>query len=617
MWRRIGSLKSSHLQGASFRVLFVIKKFLFVICFFCLVNAWCLMSASAQDISFDATVNANKISLQDILELTLTVHGAKADGSTVPLPAVDGFETRFVGPATSFSIVNGVSSSERSFIYNLFPTKSGHFQIPSVPLVIDGKTYTTAPIDVDVVNKPSEASNMKNTEVSLEQSIDDKVFMRTSIEPKEVYLGQKTPIVMTVYVKDLSLQLASAPFMTPDGLTADNTASMHKDTEVINGVTFNTLRFDANIYPNRLGDLNVGPFQAVGELIYRVKRNTNDLFGDLFATEQTRPVTLHSPAISFRVLPLPQVGRPADFSGAVGQYDFKVTVGPLSVKLGDPITMRMTISGQGRFKGLVMHSFNDEHFKMYDPQIKEDENSKTLEQVIIPTGQNITQVPALSFSYFDPQAKQYKTITQGPFPIKILPSGVGQEFKAYGFIEKTKQTTDKPIVVKIDGAKRFACHLLDKSKIMARGIRFWPSLLVIAFLWFVFGFWMRFQHRLENDTVFARRWKADSKARELLKTTKVYLQQNNSKEFYSSLNKTLNDYLADKMHVPLASLSWHRIETHLKERSVEALKLETIKTLFEHCDLVRFASATLSSEQMHKDFDQLQDLISYLPKVLK
>ena len=584
------------------------------ICFLFFVISQGSFYVYAEDISFEATVNSNKISIQELLELTLTVHGAKADISTIPTPTVDSFETRFVGPSTRFSMVNGVTSSEHSFIYNLFPSKVGHFQIPSIALMLEGHTYNTSPIDVEVIDKPVELAS--NGTASQQENFNDKVFMKTSIEPKEVYVGEKTPLMMKIYVKDLSLQLAAAPSLKPDGFKADATASMQKEKENINGMNYDTLRFDVNIYPTRSGDITVGPFQAVGDLIYRIKQN-NDFFGTLLATEQTRPITLNAPAITLHAVPLPMSGKPEIFFGAVGQYDFKASVGPASVKVGDPLTLHMTISGQGYFKDLAMPVFNDHRFKIYDPQIKDNENSKTLEQVIIPTAQDIIEVPAISFSYFDPQIKRYKTITQGPFPVKVLAPAVGQEFKAYGFVDKTKSVPEKSFDFKFNGIRDWARQTLVKLQVMVKDWRFWGAILLITIIWFGWKLWQAFKNRLQNDVAFARRYKAEAKARESLKATKTNLQNNNSKEFYTSLYKTLNDYLADKMHVPLAGLNGGMIEAYLKERSVEPSKLQTIKILFEHCDLVRFASVSMSQEQMQKDYEQLQDLMGYLPRILK
>jgi len=579
--------------------------------------SFCPLKAWAEDVSFEATVNENKIGLQDMIELTLTVHGSKSDLKPITLPLMDGFDARFVGPATRYMIVNGVSSSERSFVYNLFPSKIGHFQIPALEMSVEGKVYHSSPIDIDVVDKVVDSGASADAqEANTQQGIEDKVFMRSSILPKEVYVGEKTPLEMKVFVNGLSMQLAGAPYVAPDGFAADTTANMIRSREVLNGINYDSLRFNTNIYPLRSGVLKVGPFTAQGELIYRAKES-NDLFGDFFARTQSRPITLNAAPVSVNVLPLPLEGQPVHFDGAVGQYDFKASVGPLTVKVGDPLTLHMSITGNGRFKNLKFPVLNSPDFKTYDPQVKDDENGITLEQVIIPTSKDITQIPALAFSYFDPREKKYKTITQGPFPVKVIAPAANDEFKAYGFVDKSKSASDKPVIVKFDGINHLIQWVLNRVLSLLKNLFFWIALVVIVMGWLGFYWWGAFQERLQKDEKFARQWKADAKAKELMKNTKMQLEQKSSKGFYGSLYKTLNDYLADKMHLPVASLTWDIIETALKVRSVDGQKLQLMKELMERCDLVRFASATISQEQMSQDFASLEDLMNYLPKIFK
>src|SRR5437016_300440 len=104
----------------------------------------------AQDISFNAVVSSNKVSPSDVVQLTLTITGTKGDFSPLELGAIDGFDVRYVGPSTSISFINGAYSREKSFIYNLLPLKTGHFQIPSFSTTINNQKYTTQPIDIDV-----------------------------------------------------------------------------------------------------------------------------------------------------------------------------------------------------------------------------------------------------------------------------------------------------------------------------------------------------------------------------------------------------------------------------------------------------------------------------------
>lgn len=578
-----------------------------------LIVAMVPLTALAGDVRLEATVNATRISLEDMLELRLTVYDSKDALDPVQLPLIDGFDARYVGPATRYMIINGVSSSERSLIYNLFPSKTGRLTIPAISLTIEGRVYQTEPIDIEVVDAPKGASLADAQEADLQQGISDKVFMSASIDPREFYVGERTPLVMKVFVNGLSLQLAGTPYLKPDGFSADTTANMQKSREVLNGISYDSLRFDTNIYPSRPGMLKVGPFTAQGELVYRVKES-NDIFGDFFGRTQTRPITLTAPAVEIKVLPLPQEGRPLDFSGAVGRYDFKASVSPLAVKVGDPLTVKMQITGEGSFKKLSFPKIEEGNFKTYEAQIKENENGAFLEQVIIPTAKSTAEIPSLSFSYFDPVAKAYKTLTQGPFKIEVTDSEGKDEFKAYGFVDKSGAQEQQASSFMASG---FLKESLKKAGALFRNIYVWIVLIVLVIAiaaWRISGY---FKERLNNDDRFARQWRAQSRAKESMKKARDLLRAQRSKEFYACIYKTLNDYLADKMHLPSASLTWPLIDELLKKHAVEQAKAGQLKALFERCDMVRFASSDPAFEQKEQDLALTEDILNYLSKILK
>src|SRR5437868_5879177 len=129
----------------------------FILSFLILMATTGLLSADA--VTFEATINSPRISLDEVLQLTLTVTGVNQNLQPISLPVLDGFSAKYMGPSTSVSIINGDYHSARSFIYDLFPNKTGHFQIPPISATISGQTYTTKPIDVDVLpNTTAQAS---------------------------------------------------------------------------------------------------------------------------------------------------------------------------------------------------------------------------------------------------------------------------------------------------------------------------------------------------------------------------------------------------------------------------------------------------------------------------
>ena len=171
------------------------------------------------------------------------------------------------------------------------------------------------------------------------------------------------------------------PQFDKTGFMVDDFEKPEQGSQVVNGVRYDTVEFKTNIYPNRLGDLTLGPVQIQGNVLYKTGQNNpfnqdNDIFGadvfnSFFDSYATRPVTVTSQPIILHVSPLPQENRPNDFSGAIGQFDFQASVSPLQVKAGDPLTLKMDVKGSGNFKNLKMPVFQAAGFKSYDASDQE------------------------------------------------------------------------------------------------------------------------------------------------------------------------------------------------------------------------------------------------------
>jgi len=582
----------------------------------------------ADPVTFDATINSPQISLDEVLQLTLTFSGINQDLDPVSLPVVDGFTAKYIGPSssTSMEIINGNTQthSTRSFIYNLFPLKVGHFQIPPISATINGQTYTTKPIDVEVVQSTSQASNSDDqNQAPSDQSINDKVKLIAWIDQRNVYLNQQVPLTVRLLYRDVPLRDVQYPAFDKTGMNADDFDKPVQGTMTINGVQYNGVEFKTNIYPTHLGDLTVGPVQIQGNVLYKTQQNNPfgdnnpfnaDIFNSFFDSYATRPVTISSQPIQLHVSMLPDENKPADFSGALGQYDFQASVAPAKVKLGDPLTLKMDIKGSGNFKNLKMPEFRATGFKSYQPQIKNTGDEKTLEEVIIPVSSSITQVPALNFSYFDTASGNYKTITQGPFPIEVTPPSPDQDFKAIGFAD---MTNPQAIAANQFSWGRVFNKLGLLFKKLTASIWFWISLIVILIAGVSYILWKGFQERLENDPAFARRLKAVREARQALKSAEGYIAGGQVKDFYALLTKVLHDYLANKWHESSAALSTQEILNHLKAANVDETHISKAKNILEQADLVCFAGAQRSSADMRTDLSGVGELIAYFEKVLK
>jgi hypothetical protein len=585
-----------------------------------------LPSALAEDVSVAATVTANRLSLGNSAQLIVTVRGTQKV-EPASLPPIDGFDTRYIGPQTQVSIVNGNYTSSKSFIYSLFPNKTGQFKIPSFSLTVDGQEFHTDPIDMTVEDAPAAGSataSGSGGDVSA-ASLKDKIMLIMGTSKNEVYVGEQVPLTVKLLYTGVTISEIQFPTFDFVGFTKDDFGQPQQSQQVINGVGYNVVDFKTFVSPIRTGELTLGPAKLEANLVYRnaMQNNfgsngfANDIFDNFFNNYEKRVLTATSQSLHLNVLPLPEEGKPQNFSGAVGQFDFTATVGPSEVKVGDPLTLRMKITGNGNLKSIALPAFNDTKFKIYDPQVKDEGNTKTLEQVIIPTSENITEVPALYFSYFDTQEKKYKTIRQGPFSVSVKAPQPGEEFKAVGFESATPKVTIKEelgqdivFIKERPGALRPLNYHIYKN------VWFWIFVVAYLVAWGVALTMYFIRRRLKTDERFARRFKAPRQAREGIAQAEVYLVQGQVKEFYGAVTKTLKDYLGNQLHMPSGGMTFVTIEPILRSKKIDPRIIQSIKTIFEAADMVRFASVNLDEGNMAKTFESLKVIIDDLERHL-
>ena len=579
----------------------------------------------AEDVRVEATVNTSQLTMGEAGQLTLSIHGVKNGIEPPQWPKIDGIETTYVGPSTSISIINGQYSSLHAYNYSIFPSKTGHIQIPVLSLTIEGKTFATKPIDIDIsdsVAKPQPATGSNPAANDSSVSLKDKVFMVVSTPQASVYLGQKVPIRIKLYINQLPIRTLQFPKLEEDGFTLEGFPQPPQYNEVVNGVNHTVVDYQGFIYPTRTGALNIGPIHLDGSLLYKSQRTgggrgffSDDLLSSMFETYQERPITINTDPLKINSLPLPTEGKPSNFTGAVGQVNFAASISPQEVHIGDPVTLRMQLSGVANYKSLHMPEFNDARFKTYDPVVKDGDNSRSVEQVIIPNSETVTQVPAIAFNYFDPSTGEYKMISQGPFGLKVSPIAKDQEFKAVGFSDLSKTGIVKS-TEQVDYVKQYLINPIKYVLDWTKRWQFWAVLVLLIVLWLAWLVSLRFKDRLQNDTAFARRHRALQAAKKGIKQAEEALNRQNPKDFYHVLVGTLNRYIADKVHTTSASLSLPEILAILQKKNISPIVVESVKAIYENADLVQYASGQVDQHQMKTDLQKLNAIIVDLEKKL-
>jgi len=285
----------------------------------------------AQDIRFEAHVDRTTISLAENFQLNLTVSGEQ-NAPDFRLPDIEGFIVRGTTSSSNVQYKNGKVSTSVTRIYLLEPLRTGTFTLGPYSLTIANKTFNTEPVTVNVIDAAASSQKQPSSVPQSSQggSFDDRIF--AVLEPLKtiVYVNEKVPVRVKLYINKLSIRGLEFPVVSHDvfSLLPFDTKPLQYP-EILAGVSYNVVDFQSHLYAVKQGTYSLGPAEISCNVLIRKqhKRNKrrslfddflNDSFFDsFFGGYEERWVTVQSPSVEMQVLPFPEEGKPKDFSGAV------------------------------------------------------------------------------------------------------------------------------------------------------------------------------------------------------------------------------------------------------------------------------------------------------------
>jgi len=430
-------------------------------------------------------------------------------------------------------------------------------------------------------------------------------YLELVVPKTVVYLGEAVAIETRFYTLVTATEIQPQP-LAGNGFTFGKSAELPAAQAQVGDLTYQVRRLRTFVLANKTGTLTLGPaaWHAVLAVPVARRQPSRDPF-EAFIDEGLKghrtlrgPVDLTSDTVPFTVRPLPTHAVPGHFTGAVGLFALNWTVTPTNVAIGEPITLKIAVSGRGALDNLALP--NVDHwtgFKVYPPtsaiELTDDiglEGAKNFEQVIVPQNLEVNEVPKLEFSFFDPAAHTYRTLATSPIPLVVRPAGVAPPLG----------TTD-PAPSGATGSAQGIVHLKPRLGSLAHAVP--PLIHRPWFAWlqavpvlglFAAWAWRRRRDYLERHPHLVRRQAVARHVAAGLAELERLAAAGQAEEFFATAGRLLQEQLGERLALPANAITGAVIEEHLEPRQVEAPLLATLRELFQLCDQARYAPTPAS-----------------------
>jgi hypothetical protein len=404
--------------------------------------AFAAARAAAPAMSVDAVIEPAQIALGESARMTIQTSGSSA--ISVSLPVVSGLEFRVVGQFQQFQSINGATYESTSTIIKVTPEEAGVFTIPgptpkSPPLVLrvnpgngPGSSGAAPGLLPQYPGGITSADGIRLTP-------DGSTFLRLEVPKHEIYVGESVPAAIQIGMREGFAISNSLPTLNGSDFTLNNLSYQpERSFKIIDGKRYLLFTWRSVLAAIKPGTFSVNFTAPVTVRVRTQPRGDSmldDLLGDpfmqnIFGSSVQKNITVTSPDTAFTVLPLPAEGRPPDFGGAVGSFKISTDISSAKTTAGDPLTLRMHVSGTGNFDRVQSSMLGGSaQWKTYEPKANFTASEpsgyrgeKNFEQPLIATQAGQLTIPALAFNYFDPGTRHYETARSSPLSVTVAPA---------------------------------------------------------------------------------------------------------------------------------------------------------------------------------------------------
>jgi len=567
-----------------------------------------MCSSIFAQVQFEARVSKTVLGLNERLRVDFMMN---VDGDHFVQPSFDGFRI-IAGPSQqiSQSWINGRSSFEKAYSYFLTPNQKGSFVIKAASIEYNGQIYKTAPIKIVVTAAQEQPREPGDAQIA----DDENLYLIAEVSKNNLYVNEPTTIVYKLYFANIGISNfrdLGKPKYNDFWSQNIEIKQLVAEQGLFKGQNYRYVVLKKVVlYPQKSGNLKIDPLSL--EIDIELPTNQRDAFGRMILQETSRRVSAGSKTISVKALP--ESGKPDNFSGAVGNFDFKVTPSKNNLKNGESLDLVVSVTGKGNLKLFSLPKpVVPNALEMYDAVHSEDITTPLSGMVgkssdsytIIPQYKGNYPVKSMQFSYFDLASKSYKTITSPEIMVNVLEGATP--------VDSSEADANKNIIVNVEKFKpiklKTELREIDKHEFFKSnlfyGLLFAPFMLLPLIVLF------KKKREAAAGDISGNRMKMNNRlAKKYLSEARKQIK--NKELFYIALEKAMHNFLKAKLRIETSEMSKENIQELLLSRNANQDAVNEFIALTENCEIARYAPS--SSVTVQQDFDKAVFIISELEK---
>ena len=573
-----------------------------------------VINFSFSQIKFEAEVSKNNLGVNENLRVDFKMN---KDGDNFNPPSFDGFSV-VGGPnqSVSNSWINGVRSFSKTYSYFLSPLKKGKYTIGQASIEIDGDIYKTMPIQVNVT-EAVQSSVSPNNPVSF---LNDDIELNIEVSKSETYLNEPISVEFKLLfnpkINVTNLGEIDSPEFNNFWSQNIKIPRLEIKSTSYKGQRYNYVTWKRTLlFPQKSGNLELLPLTL--DVTVDVPTNRRDFFGNVIYTQTSKKVS--SKKKNIKVKEFPSEGKPESFNGAVGKFDVSLFSSKSELKATESFQLELKVNGRGNLKLFTLPEIKvPSSLEKYDPEFKEDIKSSmsgmngqiSNTYTIVPQFQGKYPIPAVEFSYFDPEAKKYVTIKTNESIVDVTEGPMNSEYTNNSGLSFNQNNTIQTIgqfnYIKL--SSKFSS--INSKKLLDSKLWLYTLLSIPFLIFIVILLLIKVIRKSISDSDLITK-NAEKLARKYLENAKIDIS--NKESFYSSLDQALFNFFKSKYMIRKEDFSKDKIKSILIKENISEKVINDVIELIESCEIARYTPAT--TDAMDKDYEKAVQILTNFENV--